>query len=134
MNPFDSNNGSRPETRGEVGPRATHRESLFLGVEIARTGATLSGRIRNISATGALVEPEVALPMGEHLTLTFRGVPGIGATVVRKTAKGVGVRFDHEIDPAACRQSVTAPRDLLPAWLPPPMTPRFRAPAKGRTR
>ena len=116
----------------ETDARETRRESLFLGVEISRPNAKLSGRIRNISATGALVESDFALGMGEHLTLSFRGVDGVGATVVRKTARGVGVRFDTKIDPTLCRQSVLGNPADQPVWTPPPATPRFRQPVRPR--
>jgi hypothetical protein len=118
------------ETATDSDPRRTNRESLFLGVEITRANSKPSGRIRNISPTGALVESDAVLGMGEHLVLSFRGVASIGATVVRKTARGVGVRFDTEIDPAACRMSVKASPDQRPTWAPPPMTPRFRQPGR----
>ena len=126
------NPGPGSDTGDEPDARDRRRESLFLGVEIALPNSTRSGRIRNISATGALVESDFALAMGEHLTLSFRGVASVGATVVRKTARGVGVRFDTEIDPALCRQSVLGTSADQPLWAPPPMTPRFRQPVRPR--
>jgi hypothetical protein len=130
MESFD-NPGQDPAS-GETDARDTRRESLFLGVEIMRPNAKLSGRIRNISATGALIESHVVLGMGEHVFLSFRGIDSVGATVVRKTVKGVGVRFDTEIDPSVCRLSVTANPNDPPLWSPPAMTPRFRQPLRPR--
>jgi hypothetical protein len=135
MNPADDtpDAGSRTAEPGKA--RANKRESLFLGVEIERKTSRLSGRIRNISANGALLEADIHFGVGESLVLTFRGVTSIGATVVRKTLRGVGVRFDEEIDPAVCRLSVVSDRELAPAWLPPPSTPRFKQPySAGRPR
>lgn len=131
MDPIDKPGpGPAPVAQDEA--RDTRRESLFLGVEITRSTATLTGRIRNISATGALVESDVALVKGETLTLSFRGVDRIGATVVRKTAKGVGVRFEEEIDPTVCRVSVLGKPEDQPRWGPARPTSRFGQPIRSR--
>ncbi|HEY0271327.1 MAG TPA: PilZ domain-containing protein [Sphingomonas sp.] len=120
MDPADTASDSQAPAAEVADTRGTRRESLFIGVEILRGGALFSGRIRNISATGALIETDSHFTTGDHLILSFRGVGTIGATIVRKTAKGGGVRFDTEIDPAVCRINVTASQDTHPAWLPPP--------------
>lgn len=93
--------------------RLAPRDSIFLGAQVERDQGLVEGRIRNISATGALLEISASLELNETLRLRFRGVDDVQATVVRLTARGGGVRFATPIDPAVCRQSVLPPK---PEW------------------
>jgi len=86
--------------------RAAARESIFLGAEVHHGGSILTGRVRNISATGAYLEIQAQLAAGDLLLLSFRGFERIAARVTRFAARGVGVHFEEPIDPSRCRQAV----------------------------
>ena len=83
-------------------PRAP-RDALFLGAVIERQAGSATGRIRNISPTGALLETSESLQTGETIIISFRGVEQSAAIVTRRTAKGYGIQFAANIDPSACR-------------------------------
>ena len=107
-----------PREPGSAEDRYAVRESLFLGTEIDCASGVETGRIRNLSATGAFVELARSVPIGEHLLLTFRRFDHVEAVVVRITAKGFGVRFASPIDPAICRRTVSArPQDLAKEYV-----------------
>ena len=91
-------------------PRTGARDSLLLlttlcsldGKELGR------GRIRNLSATGMMVDCDMQLSHGMKLTSTIRGVGDVSGEVVRVEQGRFGIRFDQEIDPALARKPVTA--------------------------
>ncbi|MCB2013284.1 MAG: PilZ domain-containing protein [Sphingobium sp.] len=90
--------------------RAGARDSLLLlttlcspdGKELGR------GRIRNLSATGMMVDCDMLLSRGMKLTSNIRGVGNVTGEVVRVEQGRFGIRFDQEIDPALARKPVTA--------------------------
>lgn len=94
---------------GYVEERNAVRKSLLLGTEVDSISGVETGRIRNLSATGAFIELARTFPIKEQLLLKFRGFDQIKAVVVRTTEKGVGVRFVSPIDPAICRRTITSP-------------------------
>lgn len=83
-------------------PRAP-REALFLGASFETSRRPATGRIRNISPTGALLETSEDLGIGETIVVSFRGIDPTPATVKRRTAKGYGIHFEAQIDPSVCR-------------------------------
>jgi hypothetical protein len=94
------------------------REALFLGATIEVSGRSASGRIRNISPTGALLETSETLILGDEIIVSFRGVTRTAATIKRRTQKGFGIKFLTPIDPSGCRLSVAAvKRDMSDEYL-----------------
>ena len=102
--------------------RAPHvrapRESVFLAATIVEkeTGRSFEARIRNLSATGALLQ----FPGGDRLTgeisVTFRGVADMNANVVRADGRHLGVRFDGPIEPIASHKSIFSETSGVPDW------------------
>ena len=94
------------------------RESVFLAATIVekQTGKSFEGRIRNLSATGALLQFPGADRLSGEITVTFRGVADISANVVRAVGPNLGVRFDGQIEPVACRKSVHSETSGVPDW------------------
>lgn len=84
------------DTRGEP------RRHLLLEAEGAseagEAGAVL---IHNISATGLLLESEIALVVGEGLEIDLPEAPGTAARVMWTSAALAGCRFDKALAPAA---------------------------------
>ncbi|HEX5537051.1 MAG TPA: PilZ domain-containing protein [Sphingobium sp.] len=88
--------------------RASKRDSLFLitvlhddqGREVAKA------KVRNLSATGMLVEPDGLLEDGQRLRCSLRGIGDVAGTVVRCDGNKYGVQFDATIDPAEARKPV----------------------------
>ncbi|WBO22308.1 PilZ domain-containing protein [Sphingomonas abietis] len=85
--------------------RRALREAIFLGATVESRSRSSSGRIRNISPTGALLETSEALNIGDFIVISFRGVDHVRAIVKRCAPKGYGIQFETEIDPTACRTS-----------------------------
>jgi hypothetical protein len=86
------------------------RESLFLGAELETRGRSKSGRIRNISPSGALLETSDDLGIGETIVISFRGVSRSAAIVKRRNSKGYGIHFEVSIDPSACLNTHADPK------------------------
>ena len=66
----------------------------------AGPGITGGGRLRNVSSSGAFVETTMSLPQNSRITLVVARHGGSGdrevetmASVVRKTAEGVGIEW-----------------------------------------
>ena len=92
-----------PESSPETGttPREPRRH-LLLETE----GATPAGEagavlVHNISATGLLLESEIALAVGERIEIDLPEAPGIWASVVWASETVFGCRFDHALSAAA---------------------------------
>lgn len=91
-----------PEVLAVDVPRS-RRVQLFLGATLEISGRSASGRIRNISSTGALLETSENLRIGETIVISFRGIDHMAAVIKRRTKKGFGINFVMEIDPSVCR-------------------------------
>lgn len=91
--------------------RRALRESVLLAADIAPMSdePILQGRVRNVSATGALLELSAPLAVGTRVRLSFRGAQAVAATIMWAKNGRAGVAFDTPIDPALCRRSIKAP-------------------------
>ena len=89
--------------------RAGARDSLLLLTTIYSLDDRElgQGRIRNLSATGMMVDCDKLLNHGTKLKATIRGIGDVFGQIVRVEQGRFGVRFDQEIDPALARKPVT---------------------------
>lgn len=113
MSDEDSTQGA---ITGEGKIARASREALFLGATFQVAGRPGTGRIRNISPTGALLETSEPLRVGDVITISFRGVSEARAVVKRSTPKGFGIRFEADINPSRCRlttSSTAPPNDFI---------------------
>jgi hypothetical protein len=90
-------------------PDRSPRESVLLQTEIALPGqANFTCRVRNISATGMMIECANNLRVGDTVTATLRGIGNVECSVARVRSGLAGLHFAEPIDPALCRKSVLA--------------------------
>lgn len=83
------------------------RESVFLLAEVRREGEpAFTCRVRNVSASGMMIECPHELEVGETLVATLRGIGNVACTVARIRPPLAGLRFAKPIDPSLCRKSV----------------------------
>ena len=91
---------------------------MFLAATVVekRSGKSFEARIRNVSATGALLQVPGADRLSGEISVTFRGVAEVDANVVRADGRQLGIRFDGEIEPTACRKSIFGETSGVPDW------------------
>ncbi len=79
-----------------VGNRRQHaRVELDVGVVVAIGGGRFSGRVKDLSVGGALLEiAEGSLERGQKVTFDVDDIEGIEAEVVRQSRKGVHLRLN----------------------------------------
>ena len=96
------------------------RESVYLAVTIVekQSGRSFEARMRNLSATGALLEYEGAVRLSGEISVTFRGVADMSANVVRTDGQQLGIHFDREIEPSLCHRSMFGQTSKRQGWLP----------------
>lgn len=90
----------------DVDARAATRSSIYLAAALYCDGASTSVRIRNISATGALVEG-AAIPGSGALVQLVRGGLIVHALVAWSADGRCGLKFSGSIDPQAWRAAPT---------------------------
>jgi len=107
--------GSGP---GEVS-RISDRASVLLVAEVRAAGAPAKRVVvRNISATGLMVEMETRLRQGDWVSVNLGNLGWTDGTVAWKVGNRFGVMFDEQIDPANVREPIAnAPRWSEPARL-----------------
>ena len=88
-----------PQPRVEC-RREDTRTNLFVTATIATDDGRTNVRVRNISASGALVEGRDLPGVGEPFCLR-RGSLSAQGTVVRRVDRYAGVTFEETIEPAA---------------------------------
>ncbi|WP_447750862.1 helix-turn-helix domain-containing protein [Sphingopyxis fribergensis] len=109
-----------PQSRGKV---RSARRTLRLQLQGAKaTGGDVAVLVHNISATGLLIESEVALDLGDRIEI---GLPHAGATwakVIWTSARIYGCQFDTPISAAtlsaAQLRGVVGPDSGTPADVP----------------
>jgi hypothetical protein len=74
-----------------------HRAKVMLAAMIQGAGTSCKARIRDISRTGALVETNAAVQVGDALRIV-RGAERADATVVWRRQSWLGLSFAGEID------------------------------------
>ena len=90
----------------DVDARAAARSSIYLAAALYCDGASSSVRIRNISATGALVEG-AAIPGSGALVQLVRGGLIVHALVAWSADGRCGLKFSGSVDPQAWRAAPT---------------------------
>lgn len=90
----------------DVEARAAARSSIYLAAALYCDGASSSVRIRNISATGALVEG-AAIPGSGALVQLVRGALIVHALVAWSADGRCGLKFSGSVDPQAWRAAPT---------------------------
>ena len=92
-----------------VKPPRAKRDSLFLGATLdVGDGVSHDVRVRNLSATGMMVDGDANLQDGAQLTATIRGIGDIRGRVAWVVERRAGIAFDVAIDPTQARKSVSA--------------------------
>lgn len=88
--------------------RKSPRDSLLLMTTLQSPDGKEYGpaRVRNLSATGLMVECASRLVAGTTVSLNLRGVGVVTGTVTRCDGARIGVKFDHKINPHLARKSV----------------------------
>jgi len=103
--------------------RRSKRRELRLGLGAASEGVM----ILNISATGMLIESQVAMLLGTRFTVELPHLGPIGAQVVWNRGEFYGCEFDHSIPAAAVSAALLLgkpvdPSEQAAAEAPPPPT------------
>ena len=94
------------EDRGPA--RIAPRDSLFLMTELMSPDGVALGkaRVRNLSATGMMIECDAPLAKGQRLVFDLRGVGEVHGAVAWVRSDRIGISFDSEIDPQRARKPV----------------------------
>jgi hypothetical protein len=85
--------------------RRAARDSLFLNTEIRVQGVRdpIPVRVRNLSATGMMVDGHPAFTDGAEIVTDLRGIGDVKGRIAWTMAQRAGVAFDEEIDPVKAR-------------------------------
>jgi PilZ domain len=85
--------------------RRAARDSLFLNTEIRVQGVRdpIPVRVRNLSATGMMVDGHPAFTEGAEIVTDLRGIGDVKGRIAWTMAQRAGVAFDEEIDPVKAR-------------------------------
>jgi PilZ domain len=109
-----------PSSEEPSDQRIAKRHPLIWSAELhARTGSW-HVRLRNISATGALIQCSKPLPVGREVVLDLGKGGSVDATVSWAVGDHAGVKFDEPFDMqrlSHARPSVAPARWLRPAYL-----------------
>ncbi len=98
-----------PPSSTDGSQRETSRESIFLGAQImfGDAKAPVNSRIRNISASGMMVDTIKAFAKGVRISATIKGIGEVSGTIAWSTATRIGIHFDEAVDPKLARISVS---------------------------
>ncbi|MBB6123121.1 hypothetical protein FHS92_000828 [Sphingobium subterraneum] len=88
--------------------RKAPRDSLLLMTTLHSSDGRDHGpaRVRNLSATGLMMECRSKLPIGAPVSLNLRGIGQVTGTVRRCDGARIGVAFDEKINPQLARKTV----------------------------
>ncbi|MDQ4419369.1 PilZ domain-containing protein [Sphingobium sp. DEHP117] len=89
-------------------PRVGSRDSLFLLAHLRDVEGKDLGKavIRNLSATGMLVEGQFSLKRGDIVRFALGQAGELSGEVMRVEEGRYGIHFHREIDPAAARRRI----------------------------
>jgi hypothetical protein len=82
---------------GVTGKRAAKRARVLLAAKLQTPAGEVDARLRDLSRKGALVECNVAPPVGSELVFT-RGATSVPARVAWTAGNRVGLEFAYMID------------------------------------
>lgn len=88
-----------------VQTRADGRDSMFLMTDIVANGGASPVRVyvRNLSASGMMIEGEVLTMRDARVTTTLRNIGPVAGTVMWVEGRRAGIAFDELIDPKLAR-------------------------------
>lgn len=100
--------------------RIAKRHPLIWSAELQSRSGTFRVRLRNVSATGALIQCSKPLPDGSQVILDLGKGGSVDATITWAVGDCAGIRFDEEFDMrrlSHSRPTVAPARWLRPAYL-----------------
>jgi PilZ domain len=87
--------------------RSAARESLFLlGKLWLDSERSTEVRIRNLSATGMMVEIKEYTAVGDVIHIEIKGLGKLAGTIAWIAEKRIGIALQRQIDPSLARQQV----------------------------
>ena len=99
--------------------RKTRRSNVLMSASLELSGTSLSVKLRNLSADGALVEGD-KLPIEGASILFRKGDLSMPGNVAWAKGRQAGINFAQKLNPEQLLRHVPAPR--------PRVTPNFRRP------
>ena len=99
--------------------RKTRRSNVLMSASLELSGTSLSVKLRNLSAQGALVEAD-KLPVEGASVLFRKGDLSVAGTVAWANGRQAGIAFARELNPEQLLRHVPSPR--------PRVNPTFRRP------
>jgi hypothetical protein len=103
---------SRPNSKESVqsaaeAARVAPRESLFLlGRLWMGDSQAIDVRIRNLSATGMMIESREFAEMGQDVEIEIKGLGRLKGKIAWIAEKRMGIALKRQIDPSLARQQV----------------------------
>ncbi len=99
-----------------IDTRSGTRDSLFLLADLTVDGESAPHRvkIRNLSTSGLMAEGDVRVQRGTRIRLDCRSAGMVAGVVAWCEGSRFGVALQDEIDPAAVREALMAPREKAP--------------------
>jgi len=96
--------------------REQTRESLFMGakITIAKSPVAVPTVIRNLSATGAMIDSPVGLRPNDEVTTHLRNLGEVPGRVAWVHNGRAGIMFDFRIDPDDVRTAIKRPGAAKP--------------------
>ena len=96
--------------------RRQRRSNVLLTATVEMRGRTVSVKLRNLSAEGALIEGEDLPPKEEEICFR-KGDLAVAGKIVWVSNKRAGIHFDAPLTPVALLRHVPTPRPrVLPAF------------------
>ncbi len=91
-----------------INTRDVERDSMFLMTDIVTEGggAAVRVKIRNLSASGMMMEGDVVAKRDTRVTAELRNIGLVAGTIVWVMGRRSGVAFDEPIDPKLARTTV----------------------------
>lgn len=111
---------SQAPADGDDEQRRATRHPLIWSAELQSRSGTYRVRLRNVSATGALVQCDKPLPVGSEIILDLGKGGTVEATIGWAVGDHAGLRFDEDFDMRRLSHSkpaVAPARWLRPAYL-----------------
>ena len=98
--------------------RHTPRDSMFMVAKL-QTGTNAEPfdvRIRNLSATGMMVQSPMPIEAGTSVTVALRNLADIAGVVAWCEGERIGIAFDEDIDPLQVRANHAPASNAVPAY------------------
>jgi hypothetical protein len=116
-----SNGAPNPVTEEEIASanRVRARNSIFLAGKVSVEGVNGEHdvRVRNLSATGAMLECKLPVHRGQGISLETKGIGKVNGKVAWAVDGRIGVAFDQMVNPEDTK-SVARPEGIWNAGVP----------------